>query len=196
MSRNLKTIFTIIGLLVALTVAGCAGYNRPASYAKPTTAPPADTARIFFIKPGGSMGNAEVFILEEDKVVGYLQNRQCFFVDVPAGEHLYMSVTSNADGLKATVDGGKTYYVRLFSTPGAMSLMMGGSENIFIAAIERDGEMWDKRAEYLDGCRLMEMNPEKVAKWEANYAERNTERLTNFKSGAAESKTMGPEDGE
>jgi hypothetical protein len=40
------------------------------------------------------------------------------------------------------------------------------------------------------------MNKEKVAEWEAKYAERNLERLANFRSGEAELKKIEPEFGE
>jgi hypothetical protein len=129
-------------------------------------------------------------------VIGYLQNRQVFYVDVPAGEHLFMCVTSNADAIKANLAGGKTYYVRLFSTPGAMSIMLGGSENMYMEPIAPGTEGWDKRIEWIDGATLVEKNPEKCADWEEEYADRNAERLANFKSGKAEAKVMGPEAGE
>jgi hypothetical protein len=193
-----KATFAIAAALVlsVLAASGCAGYNVASTTPRPTAAPAADQARVYFMKPGGSWGNAEGFVLLEDKVVGYLKNRQVFFVDVPAGDHLFMSVTSNADGIQASLAGGKTYYVRLFSTPGAMSMMLGGSENMYMEPIAPGTEGWGKRMEWLDGATLVEMNDEKCAAWEAKYAEKNAERLANFKSGKAQAKPMTPEMGE
>jgi len=197
MSQKTRALVAVSAVLLgAVLVSGCAGYNMKSTTPRPTAAPAADQARVYFIKPGGSWGNAEGFVLLEDKVIGYLQNRQVFFVDVPAGEHLFMSVTSNADGIQANLAGGKTYYVRLFSTPGAMSMLVGGSENMYMEPIAPGTEQWDKRNEWLDGATLMQMNPEKCAAWEKKYAEKNAERLANFKSGKAQAKTMLPEIGE
>jgi hypothetical protein len=183
-------------LFVGILVVGCAGYNIPVKTPKPTVAPPADQARVYFIKPGGSWGKASVFILKEDKAIGYLENRQVFYIDVPAGQHIFMSVTSNTEGIEANLEGGKTYYVRLFSTPSAMSTMVGGSEDLHMAPIEPDTEQWDMRLEWVDGAVLVEKNKAKVAEWEAKYAERNAERLANFRSGAAELKKIEPHFGE
>jgi hypothetical protein len=197
MSKKARAfVGVLVFVLASLCVAGCAGYNIASTTPRPTAAPAADQARVYFMKPGGSFGNAQGFVLLEDKVIGYLLNRQVFYVDVPAGEHMFMSVTSNADGLKANLAGGKTYYVRLFSTPGAMSMMVGGSENMYMAPITPGTEEWNKRMEWLDGARLVEMNQAKCAQWEAKYAAKNAERLANFKSGAAEAKVLTPEAGE
>jgi hypothetical protein len=40
------------------------------------------------------------------------------------------------------------------------------------------------------------MNKAKVGEWEAKYAERNAERLENFRSGEAELKKIEPQFGE
>lgn len=188
-------------LLAAMTVAallgtGCAKPYLPVNTPRPSAAPPADTARIYFVKPGGSMGDAWVYLLQEDKVVGYLVNRKVFYLDVPAGKHFFMSVTSNAEGLDADLAGGKTYYVRLFSTPGAMSLLGGGSENIYMEPIVPGTEGWDKRMEWVDGNQLITINPPVAAKWEARYAAKNAERLAKFKSGEATAKILSPDQGE
>jgi len=196
MSRKSIVKVGALALLLALLATGCGAYFIVSTTPRPTTPPSADMARVYFVKPGGSFGNAQGFVLLEDKVIGYLQNRQVFYVELPPGEHLFMSVTSNTDGIKANLAGGKTYYVRLFSTPGAMSMMMGGSENMYMEPIAPGTEGWDKRWEWIDGATLVEMNEEKVVGWEAKYAAKNTERLDNFRSGQSVAKPMTPEMGE
>ena len=142
------------------------------------------------------MGSATVYVLKEDKVIGYLENRKLFFVEVPAGEHLFMSVTSNTEGLKASLAGGKTYYVRLFSTPGAMSMLAGGSENLYMEPIVPGTEQWEKRLEWIDGNQLVTVNPGPASEWEVKYAAENAERLAKFRSGEADAKSLSPEQGE
>lgn len=197
MKRAVNSIHVIAAIVAfGLLSVGCTKAYLPVTTPRPTTAPPPDQARIYFMKPGGSMQAALTYILEDDKVIGYLENRKVFYVDVPAGEHFFMSVTSNTDGLKASLAGGKTYYVRVFSAPGAKSLLVGGSENLYLEPIVPGGEGWDKRMEWLDGNQLITVNPPVAAKWQAKYAAKNAERLANFRSGAAEAKVLGPEQGE
>ena len=191
-----KLILQVAALAAAMCLLGCSKYYVPATTPLPTTPPPADTARVFFVKPGGSWGKAEAFVLKEDQVIGYLANRQAFFVDLPAGEHLFMSVTSNSSGIQANLAGGKTYYVRLFSTPGVMSVMLGGSEDLHMVPIEPGTEQWDSRHEWVEGAQLVELNLDKAEKWEAKYAEKNAQRLENFRSGKDELKILAPEHGE
>ena len=197
MNKAFVFIRTLVALVALGTLTtGCAKPFVKVATPRPAAAPSEDQARIYFVKPGGSMQSAYTYILEDDKVVGYLQNRTVFYLDVPAGEHFFMSVTSNTDGLKASLEGGKTYYVRLFSTPGAKSLLGGGSENLYINPLVPGGEGWDKRMEWVDGNQLITVNPPVAKKWETKYAAKNAERLENFRSGAAEAKTLGPDQGE
>jgi hypothetical protein len=196
-----KTVITKASIVLfvavcSLIAVGCAKPYLPVSTPRPTAAPAADKARIYFIKPGGSMQAALTYILKDDKVVGYLENRKVFYLDLPAGEHFFMSVTSNTDGLKATLAGGKTYYVRVFSAPGAKSMLVGGSENLYMEPIVPGSESWGKRIEWVDGNQLITVNPPIAAKWEAKYAAKNAERLANFKSGAAEAKVLTADQGE
>jgi hypothetical protein len=191
-----KSLMVSMVLFVGMLVVGCAKYYVPVTTPRPTASPSADQARVYFVKPGGSWGKANVFILQEDKAIGYLENRQVFYVDVPAGQHLFMSVSSNTEGIDANLEGGKTYYIRLFSTPSAMSTMVGGSEDLHMAPIEPGTEQWENRIVWIDGAALVKMNKAKVGEWEAKYAERNAERLENFRSGEAELKKIEPQFGE
>jgi hypothetical protein len=191
-----KSVFVALFAFTSIGMMGCSKYYIPSTTPKPTAAPAPDTAPVYFVKTGGSWGKANGFILMEDQAIGYLENRLCFFTEVPAGKHLFMSVTSNADAIDADLAGGKTYYVRLFSTPGAMSILGGGSENLYIAPIEPGTEQWESRHEWIDRCRLVELNTEKSVAWEDKYAARNAERLEKFRSGEAEVKKLLPEYGE
>jgi hypothetical protein len=194
-----KCNWLIVSLLLAtgLLATACGpGYNIPVNTPRPSTGPAEDMARVYFMKPGGSWGGAEVFITQEEKVIGYLTNRQVFYVDVTPGKHFFMSVSSNTDGVDAEVAGGKTYYVRLFSAPGAMSIMLGGSEDMYVVPIAPGTEEWDKRLEWVDGGQLVEMNPEKCGAWEAKYLKKNQERLANFRAGKDEFKILTADQGE
>lgn len=191
-----KLAVASVALSMAICLLSCAGYNVPSTAPIPTTAPAADVARIWFVKPGGSLDKAEAFVFQGEEVIGYLQNRQMFYVEVPAGKYIFMSVTSNASGVEANVAGGKTYYIKLVSAPSAASILVGGSENLFMAPLKPGDDQWDDRHEWINKCRLMDLNHEKVGAWEEKYAERNAKRLAAFESGESEMKILAPEDGE
>ncbi len=188
MSLNFRGSFVFLLLLAAVSL-GCGSMNRPVANPQPDSGPGPDQARIYFtlsqVFPGG-----QAFVLQRDELIGYVRNRQYFYVDVPAGPHLFMLVSENTEGLKGNFDGGKTYYVHLFVTPGF------GSTRVYWKPMAPGEENWDKRHEWIDACTRMELIPEKASAWEEKYAEANANRLAKYESGEIEVAEMGPQNAE
>jgi hypothetical protein len=185
----------------AVLASGCgsAPYYVVVESPRQIVAPPANTARVYFIAKGGSgwAGKSEVFILRENRLIGYLQIGQMFIVDLPPGEHLFMSVTSNSEAVKATLAGGKTYYIQAFSTPGAASIMWGhASQNVHLQPVVPGSQEWLHHAEWIGESTCVTLNKEKAPKWEVKYAEKVADRLAKVKSGEIKAKVMTPEMGE
>lgn len=190
MSKRAGQLFMVATLALAtIALSSCSKMYVVVDEPRPTAAPTADTARIYFMLPQGFPGG-RAWVLEADELIGYVQNRQYFMHEVPAGEHLFMLVSENTEGLKGQFEGGKTYYVRMFITPGVMGT------RVYWAMLEDGKENWDKRFEWLDGSRQVTLNSEKAKKWEAKYAEKNAERLTKYTTGEAEPVAFGPSAGE
>jgi hypothetical protein len=176
-------------IAVVASLAGCSKMYVRVNEPRPNAAPAADTARIYFMLPQGFPGG-RAWVLNQDKLIGYVQNRQYFMYEVPAGNQLFMLVSENTEGLQGQFEGGKTYYVRLFITPGVMST------RVYWAVLEAGKENWDKRLEWVDRSQRVALNPGKGEKWEKKYAAKNAERLAKYTSGEAKPNTFAPEAGE
>ena len=112
-----RTFLSISLLVVFLGVSGCK-YYVSAKTPRPSTPPSPDRARVYFVKPDGEEGGADTFLLKETKLIGYLENGKALYVELPPGEHFFMSVASNVDGVLADLAGGRTYYIQLISSRG------------------------------------------------------------------------------
>lgn len=192
---------SILFVAAALFTYGCGtDYYIIAKKPLPSNGPSPDKARVFFVKPdeGGLSGDDAAFVLNKNKVIGYLESRQVFYVDLLPGEHVFMSVPqrANTDGIKASLTGGKTYYVKLYSTSTAASFWLGASQNVYMEPIGPGTKDWSKRGKWIGGCKLVEMNPEEISAWETKFAEKNAKRLANFMTGEAMLKPLTPEMGE
>jgi len=168
---------------------GCTKMFIVVNEGKPTAAPSQDTARIYFNLPQG-FPSGHAWILEDDNLIGYVQNRQYFMYEVPAGEHLFMLVSENTEGLRGQFEGGKTYYVRLFVTPGIMRT------RVYWAMLEAGKENWTKRHKWLDISKRVALNPQRAPQWEIKYAEKNAKRLAKYTSGESTTSVFSPAAGE
>ena len=176
LKKQMGVIAVLAGLLV---VTGCARMNRPSTVPTPDGAPPADTARVYFVMPVVYPAG-EVFVLHEQKLVGYLTNRQWFYMDVPAGKQMFMTVSENTTVVEGELEGGKSYWVKNFVTPGF------AKTRVYTAILQQGTEDWDARKEWLSSSKHMELVPESAAKWEAKYAKNNEKRQQDYEAGKYE----------
>lgn len=174
-------------VLLSLTT-GCTSLSLEAEGPVPP-GPPEGTARVYFVLSQGFPA-AQAYIIENETLLGFLENEEYVVVDVPAGEHLFMLVSEQTEGVQGTFEAGKTYHMKLFVTPGFMRT------RVYWTPLTNSGEDLQARAEDVAECddRVM-VNPAAAPKWEARYAERNRERVQDFRSGEDEAKTIGPEHG-
>ena len=103
-------------MLLGLTSAGCAGSSKymveVASPSPITTA--ADRASVVFVRPSG-MGFAMKFAILDQRGnwLGDAVAKGHFAVSLPPGEYLFVGWAENTAALKATLSGGKVYYVKV-----------------------------------------------------------------------------------
>ncbi len=150
--------------------------------------PPAGHARVYFVLAQG-FPSGRAFVVENERLLGFVGNRQYFFIDAPAGEHLFMLISEQTEGVRGSFEAGKTYHMKLFITPGFMS------SRVYWSALEATGEDAAMRKKGIDACRRVELNPTKAASWERKYAEKNRTRVANFEAGKDEAKSIGPQHG-
>jgi hypothetical protein len=178
---------------VSIFVSGCANpYYTKIESPPQRAASSTGSARVYFIGHGGSSwgGSSYAFILREKKLIGYLQPGLMFYVDLPAGEHWFMAESSNADALKASLEGGKTYHVQVYWTPGAMSILFGSAQHAHITPIVRGTEGWQNKQLWMSESEPVRLRPENAREWEFDYAETIAEHLASFKAGQTSFKTM------
>lgn len=173
-------------LLLAFT-SGCAGLSRYAEGPEPT-GPNEGQARIYFVLEQG-FPSGQAFVVENDELLGFIRNKQYFVVDVPAGDHLFMLISEQTEGIRGNWEAGKTYHMKLYVTPGF------GSTRVYWSPLEATGEDAKTRAEDLAECKRIELDPEQAAKWEARYRDRNLERVENFNAGKDDYATIEPKHG-
>ena len=150
-------------------------------------------ARVYFINPGGPLGDNSIYILEETELIGYLENRKAAFVEVPEGEHFFISVASNVVGVLANLAGGKTYYLRLTAKPGPPTALGGETINTFIEPIVPGDEAWEKRHEWIHDAQLVALNQKRAASWNERWSVLNEERFMKFKQASRRIKSPIPE---
>jgi hypothetical protein len=78
--------------------------------------------------------------------------------------------------LVADLDAGKTYYIVGRVWPGVWQPRVG------LAAVNRGGEYWDKVTEWEQSLTRYELDPEALAKYEAEYKERMRGILAEYES--------------
>ena len=178
-----KFLVLIALILGGLWITGCK-YYVPAKGPRPTSPPPADRARVFFVKPDGEEdGGTATFLLKETKLIGCLENRKALYIEVPPGEHFFMSVSKNVDGVLADLAGGRTYYIQLISSRGMDTALGGVTENMALAPLVPGDEGWNMRHEWVARAELVTLDRNRGAKWEARKAAQNYERFDKFRRG-------------
>lgn len=176
-------ILVLITFLAVVSGAGGCKYYVSVGSPRPAEPPPADTARVYFVKPEGSEGGAATFLLKETKLIGYLENQKAMYVELPPGEHFFMSVASNVDGVLADLEGGRTYYIQLISRPGEGTALGGTTENMSLTPLRPGDDRWERRHEWVENAELVTLDKNRGAKWEARKAAQNYKRFERFKRG-------------
>jgi hypothetical protein len=185
-----------IAILVCLATIGCGRYAVPLKTRPPETPPPPDTARVYFINPGAPAGDPTVFILKETELIGYLEGKKAACVDLPAGEHFFMSLADNLEGVYAKLAGGKTYYLLLSFTPGPQTPMGGETVNAFLNPLVPGDDDWTRRHEWVDRVQLVALNQRRAEDWSTRWSERNQRRFLQFKNGEKKYALLTPDQGE
>lgn len=103
-----------------------------------------DKATVVFIRPSGYGGRMKTVLLDEHgRFLGEDWGETYFSVQVPAGDHVFLSWAENTAALHASVAPGKTYYVEVAPKMGAFSA------RIQLIALTPHSENWPKLKEWI-----------------------------------------------
>ncbi len=179
-----KGLMKLLVVCFALFMGGCASLMVDAK--SPLTDKPS-TARVYFALDQ-FMPQGRGYITDGTKLLGAISNGKHFVADLEPGEHTIMLISEQDEAIKANLEAGKSYYVRVFVTPGVMST------RTYWTPLKDTAEDKKLREEMIANTDRLELVPEEAAKWEADEAEELKERLHSFKTGEDEIKqTLGEE---
>jgi hypothetical protein len=189
---------SVLSILIfcGLFQTGCSKYAVPMKAPLPEAPPPPDTARVYFINPGAPTGDAATYILKETHLISYLESKNVTYVDLPAGEHFFMSVASNPEGIYAKLAGGRTYYIRLIFEAGPETPIGGKTVNAFLDPIVPGDEGWENRREWIERAQLVALNKDRAKGWNSRWSARNEKWFQQFKNGEKRYTSLDPDQGE
>ncbi|MFC1523984.1 hypothetical protein ACFL6N_04255 [Thermodesulfobacteriota bacterium] len=115
-----KNVQLLMLLVMMSGLFGCATANMGLSEpAEPYLAPDNDKALVYFIRPVklGFLIHAAVY--DDEEFIGFVPYNQKLPYLADPGEHMFMVVSEAADFLKAELQAGKTYYIKVMPRMGA-----------------------------------------------------------------------------
>ncbi len=196
LSRKTAIVASLSAVIsIGVLQGACSRYAVPVK-AQPEAPPPPDTARVYFINPGASNVDTSVFILKETKLIGYLEGKKVSFVDLPAGEHFFMTAVSNPEGIYAKLAGGRTYYLRLTFAPGPETVLGNKTVIASLEPIVPGDEAWEERHQWVEHAQLVALNKERARGWNSRWSERNQRWFMQFKRGEKPYTSLNPDQGE
>jgi hypothetical protein len=118
---RIPSFVTAVAALAAAAALGCTGtspYMAPAAHSAVETAP--EMATVVFARPSEIGGGADRVTIMDGKgrFLGDTLPGTYFAVKMPPGEHLFLSWGESVSPVKATVVGGKIYFVEAYSPTG------------------------------------------------------------------------------
>jgi hypothetical protein len=141
--------------VVALTTTGCSAssdYMRPLERPR-AIQPKPDAATIVFIRHSGMAAGIVTTILDgRGRFLGDSTSSSYFATHVPPGQHVFIAWAENTAALRADVAAGKTYYIEVSPSMGALSARM------HLLAITPKSESWPKRQEWMGDSTMLEAN--------------------------------------
>ena len=148
-----KRAFVVATLALAAT--GC---TATSPYMHEVLAPQApvkaaDKATVVFVRPSGFGSGIRVTLLDDKgKFLGDSLPSSHFSRQIDPGKHLFISWAENTDGLQATLEAGKTYFVEVEIKMGALSARS------HLKALTSKSEKWPKRDEWLSESKELSVD--------------------------------------
>ncbi len=197
--RRLTTLLALCVVLSAALVTGCTAssdYMREVAHPQP---PSADTqaVTVVFIRPSSFARSIATTILDgRGRFLGDALPSAYFVVQMPPGEHLFISWAENTAALKANLAPGLVYYVEVAPTIGAFSA------RVHLRALKPGSENWEELPEWLEESTRYEPDEASGQAYLQSRQEDVTERirrgneiLTEYDAEEMAERTLNPGDG-
>lgn len=118
--KQIKILILSTTMLMAAGLLGCAAPNMKLSQlATEMEQAPQDKALVTFIRPSKLGFKISAAVYDGDKFIGFVPYRTKLQYQADPGEHTFMVVSEAADFLKADLQAGKKYYIKVVPRMGA-----------------------------------------------------------------------------
>jgi hypothetical protein len=103
--------------LVLLFAASCSNPQITLPLEEPSEPPGKDEARVVVYRPSSRNERKPYAVFDDEELVGFAQSGAWFEVRCTPGEHFFYLRGVSDHAVRATLQGGKTYYLRVDSIP-------------------------------------------------------------------------------
>lgn len=195
-----KLVVLFASIVMFSTLISCSGSSKYMikQTSQDTSGYEKNSCKVVFLRPvNAAFGFVPVLLTSDGKYLGESLARSQFTVSLPAGKYTFISWSENTHAMKANLQAGKTYYVRLMVHMGTWA------PRIYPVPLKPGSKLWSKKDEFLKGSTVYK--PDREAGQKAMIDERYEEAkevmangLKRFESYTDEEKkerTMNPEDG-
>lgn len=192
-------------LLLTVVLASCAGpkestYMRDA--APPAAPTPAGTAaagadakdaRVVVFRPSTFGGNTQFpifeYIKDDATLMGFAESGCYFTYRCPAGKHIFLTWGEGEAFIDATLEAGKTYYVRCFAKMGLLK------PRPRFMPVTPGSEEWKVLDSELKDLKPRELDPALVESYEYAKEDRVRKAKASFDEGSKSPAVIKPADG-
>jgi hypothetical protein len=109
-------------ILLLPLLAACGGQRVVSRVDEPSEAPGTDQARVIVFRESFRNATKPYAFLNDEEVLGFSEVGTWFEVRVTPGEHFFVLHGVGAAGVRAKLDAGKTYFLRVDSVPKLLRL--------------------------------------------------------------------------
>ena len=176
---SMKTGLRLVGALFFLSITSCAGtsaYMKP-SLAKATPAtPPAERARVRFMRPSGFGFAVNFNILDGERVIGNNVAKSQFDYLAEPGQHLFVATAENKVFLEADLEPGRTYHVITRIYPGVLYA------RVAFLPVTQGSTLWAEALEHEKTLQRLEPDREALSKLELENKEEIQGVLSRYRT--------------
>ena len=188
----------LVSFLAMFCLVGCNASSDYMHPGVPPSAPAADAATIIFIRPSGYASGQLMTVLDTNgRFLGDSLAKSYFSVKVTPGEHVFLVWGENTGALRATVAGGKTYYVEVSTKLGWLSA------RVHLLALTPRHENWKELQEWLTDSKPLAPDEAKGQAYLASRRDDVQERirraldaLGKYDADELNARTILPQDGQ
>jgi hypothetical protein len=178
-------------MLAALPLfAACSHPRIMVPLEEPSAAPGKDEAKVVVYRPSFRNASKAYAFFHDEELMGFAQSGSWFEVRCAPGEHFFYLRGVSDTAVRATLQGGKTYYLKVDSEPQLLKLQLK------MVPVIPGMDEFERVEEELAGLERREAVDVYVEEYEERFADKVTDRLAYFRNeGQEECAVLKAEDG-